>query len=217
MSFTVSECSDEKNVSHSQHSDEESIDEECSDLGGMEDSLCEDGEETNGDDDLELAPDMLPAKRQGLPSSLKSTISEIATMPIPASRIFGIHSPEASFTKVLLRELAVSEFPPMPSKPLLHYRESQLKLSSIGLKSGEYGGRKTTSRKASLFSETVITFGRYPLQAFIGDSKVPEVANISDVLDLPSFLQKRLQSSFFSIRIDPLVDHVKIDKNEVDM
>jgi hypothetical protein len=51
---------------------------------------------------------------------------QIATMPIPASSIFGIYGLEASFTKVLLRELAVLEISPMPSKPFLQATEALL-------------------------------------------------------------------------------------------
>lgn len=73
MSNTVTECSDEEDASRSQHSDEESVDgihmesgnildEEHGNLGGMEDSSGEDGDEIYGDDDseseLELAPEL---------------------------------------------------------------------------------------------------------------------------------------------------------------
>jgi hypothetical protein len=51
---------------------------------------------------------------------------QIATMPIPASSIFGIYGLEASFTKVLLRELAVLEISLMPSKPFLQATEALL-------------------------------------------------------------------------------------------
>jgi hypothetical protein len=69
----VTECSDEEDASRSQHSDEESVDgihmesgnildEEHGNLGGMEDSSGEDGDEIYGDDDseseLELAPEL---------------------------------------------------------------------------------------------------------------------------------------------------------------
>ncbi|KAG1728652.1 hypothetical protein EDB19DRAFT_1832669 [Suillus lakei] len=75
MSNTVTECSDEEDASHSQHSDDESVDgihmesgnildEEHGNLGGMEDSLGEYGDETYGDDDseLELAPELQAIK-----------------------------------------------------------------------------------------------------------------------------------------------------------
>ncbi|KIK35907.1 hypothetical protein CY34DRAFT_553089 [Suillus luteus UH-Slu-Lm8-n1] len=75
MSNTVTECSDEEDASHSQHSDDESVDgihmesgnildEEHGNLGGMEDSSGEYGDETYGDDDseLELAPELQAIK-----------------------------------------------------------------------------------------------------------------------------------------------------------
>jgi hypothetical protein len=73
MSNTVTECSDKEDASRSQHSDEESVDdihmesgnildEEHGNLGGMEDSSGEDGDEIYGDNDseseLELAPEL---------------------------------------------------------------------------------------------------------------------------------------------------------------
>jgi hypothetical protein len=75
-------------------------------------------------------------------------------MPIPASSIFGIYGLEASFTKVLLRELAVLEISLMPSKPFLQATEALLDRIEIWRvwrqKISKQPDASTASRKASL-------------------------------------------------------------------